>query len=59
LRRAQRFGRRAPGEEAAAWLPPGLKLFLAARLLATTWFARNVVIGRWFLHSAQRPLLPG
>ena len=26
---------------------------LAARLLASAWFARNVVIDRWFLHSAQ------
>jgi len=55
----QRFGRRVPGREAASWLPQGLKRSLAARLLATTWFARNVVINRWFLHSGQRPLLSG
>jgi geranylgeranyl reductase family protein len=58
-RLTQRFGRRIPGEEAAAWLPQGFKRSLAARLLATTWFARNVVIGRWFLHSGQRALVPG
>jgi flavin-dependent dehydrogenase len=54
----QRFGRRIPGREAAAWLPQGLKRSLAARLLATTWFARNVVINRWFLHSGERPIVP-
>ena len=56
---ARRFGSRIPGREAAAWLPQGLKRSLAARLLATTWFARNVVINRWFLHSGQRPMVPG
>jgi geranylgeranyl reductase family protein len=58
-RLAQRFGRRAPGEETAAWLPQALKRSLAAKLLATSWFARNVVIDRWFLHAAQPALLPG
>ena len=58
-RLAQRFGGRIPGGEAAAWLPQGLKRFLAAKLLATTWFARNVVIDRWFLHSGQRAMVPG
>ena len=54
-RLAQRFGRRIPDQEAAAWLPQGLKRSLAATLLATTWFARNVVINRWFLHSRAAP----
>lgn len=58
-RLAQRFGSRIPDQEAAAWLPQGLKRSLAARLLATTWFARNVVIDRWFLHSEQRAMVPG
>ncbi len=58
-RLAQRFGRRIPDQEAAAWLPQGLKQSLAARLLSTSWFARNVVIDRWFLHSKQPALLPG
>ena len=55
----QRFGKRIAGRQAAAWLPPPLKRFLAARLLAMPWFARNVVIDRWFLHSGQPPMLPG
>lgn len=58
-RLAQRFGRRIPDREAATWLPPGLKQSLAARLLSTSWFARNVVIDRWFLHAGQPALLPG
>jgi len=58
-RLAQRFGTKAPGEETAAWLPPGVKRALGARLLASAWFARSVVINRWFLHSAQSAMLPG
>ena len=58
-RLAQRFGTRIPGKEAAAWLPQSLKRSLATRLLATTWFTRNVVINRWFLHSEQRAMVPG
>jgi geranylgeranyl reductase family protein len=57
-RLTQRFGSRIPDQEAAAWLPKSLKQSLAARLLATTWFARNVVIDRWFLHSGQRAMMP-
>ena len=58
-RLTQRFGSRIPDQEAAAWLPQRLKQSLAARLLATTWFARNVVVDRWFLHSGQRAMVPG
>jgi geranylgeranyl reductase family protein len=58
-RLAQRFGRRNASHDAAQWLLQGLKQSLAARLLATNWFARNVVIDRWFLHAEQRALLPG
>ncbi len=57
-RLARRFGRRNPGAQAAAWLPPRLKQGLAARLLASPWFARNFVVERWFLHSGQAALLP-
>ena len=55
-RLAMRFGSRNADAEAATWLPQGLKQSLAAKLLATAWFARHVVIGRWFLHAAQRAL---
>jgi len=55
---AQRFGRRNADHEAAPWLPQGIKQSLAAKLLATAWFARNVVVDRWFLHAEQRALVP-
>ncbi len=56
-RLAQRFGTRTAQQEAVPWLPQSLRHALAARLLATQWFARNVVIDRWFLHSEQRALV--
>lgn len=58
-RLSQRFGRRIPDRETAPWLPKGLRRSLAAKLLATAWFGRNVVIDRWFLHSARRAMVPG
>lgn len=58
-RLTQRFGHRVADQEAAAWLPKSVKQALAAKLLATSWFARNVVVDRWFLHSEQRAMAPG
>ncbi|MBI3376427.1 MAG: NAD(P)/FAD-dependent oxidoreductase [Betaproteobacteria bacterium] len=58
-RLAQRFGARGHEPDAAGWLPPDLRQSIAARLLSTAWFARNVVIDRWFLHARQRALVPG
>jgi flavin-dependent dehydrogenase len=50
-----RFGER--GEPPAmALLPAKLRLALARTLMQTQWFARNVVLDRWFLH-AQLPAL--
>jgi geranylgeranyl reductase family protein len=37
-------------QSAADWLPAGWLRFIAARLLATSWFSRRVVLERWFLH---------
>jgi len=34
-------------------LPTGVIAFLARRLLAREWFARDVVLDRWFLHRAR------
>jgi len=49
-----RFGvRRLPHR---SLLPSGLKAALARSLLRTRWFARHVVIGRWFLHAHQPAL---
>jgi flavin-dependent dehydrogenase len=46
-----RFGprRRRPGP--TDFLPAPLARRLAGRLLATPWFARRVVVERWFLHA--------
>ena len=54
-----RFGARGGEPDAAGWLPANLRQSMAAKLLATAWFARNVVIDRWFLHTGQRALVPG
>lgn len=40
--------RRATAPSTNRWLMP-----LAARLLATRWFARNIVLRRWFLHQTD------
>lgn len=50
-----RFGERGEAP-ALAMLPAKLRLGLARALMQTQWFARNVVIDRWFLHS-QLPAL--
>jgi menaquinone-9 beta-reductase len=56
-RLAARFGARGAPQETASWLPPALRQSLAARLLSTGWFARHVVIDRWFLHADQRAMV--
>lgn len=48
--------RLGPAKRADNWLPAGLQRYLGARLLANAWFARHVVIDRWFLHAAQPAL---
>lgn len=50
-----RFGERG-GAPALSFLPATLRLSLARALMQTQWFARNVVLDRWFLH-AQQPAL--
>lgn len=50
-----RFGERGAAP-ALAMLPAKLRLSLARGLMQTQWFARNVVLDRWFLH-AQLPAL--
>jgi geranylgeranyl reductase family protein len=50
-----RFGERG-GAPALSFLPATLRLSLARALMQTRWFARNVILDRWFLH-AQEPAL--
>jgi geranylgeranyl reductase family protein len=52
-RLTERFGHRNAGSNGASWVPAKLKQKLAAKLMASHWFARNVVIERWFLHAGQ------
>jgi flavin-dependent dehydrogenase len=43
----------------SALLPPRLAAWLGTRLMAAPWFARRVVIDRWFLHAEQPALSVG
>jgi flavin-dependent dehydrogenase len=56
-RLTKRFGAKGAQQDAAPWLPRRLRESLAAKLLATGWFARHVVIDRWFLHTEQRAVM--
>lgn len=50
-----RFGERGEAPS-LSMLPAKLRLALARGLMRTQWFARNVILDRWFLHS-QLPAL--
>jgi len=52
-----RFGRRAASPAGAAAVPAGWRQRLAAWLLRSRWFARHVVLNRWFLHAHEKALL--
>lgn len=46
------------GKGAAAGEPGPVKQALARPLMASSWFARHVILDRWFLHRHQAPLAP-
>jgi flavin-dependent dehydrogenase len=50
-----RYGRRQPRRRAAL-LPAALRQRLAQGLLGNRWFARHVLLERWFLHAHEPPL---
>ena len=50
-----RFGPR-PARDAFAWLPERLRTRLAQGLMNRRWFARHVLLDRWFLHVHEPPL---
>lgn len=52
----ERFGP-PRGSGPADWLPAGMLRFLASRLMASRWFAKRVVLDKWFLHRAEKPLV--
>lgn len=51
---AERLG--PPQRSAGGWLPASWLLFLASQLIPNRWFARHVIMDRWFLHSQQPAL---
>ncbi len=55
-----RFGaRQTDGRGLTDWLPEGWTRALAGWLFAQPWFARRVVVDRWFTHAHEAPLPPG
>ena len=52
----QRFGARQ-AKSFTDYLPEGLKRMIGGRLMGSPWFARNVIIDEWFLHSKQPVLV--
>jgi geranylgeranyl reductase family protein len=56
---AARFGARRAGMGLTDLLPAPLARRAAGWLLSQPWFARRVVIERWFLHAHQPPLAQG
>jgi geranylgeranyl reductase family protein len=38
------------------FLPLGLKRLVAAKLMASRWFSRHIIVDRWFLHSNEPAL---
>jgi menaquinone-9 beta-reductase len=52
----QRFGERGEAPALSSILPDSLRMSLARTLMQTQWFARHVILDRWFLHSHQEPL---
>lgn len=51
----QRLGRPKP-YQTASWLPAAWLQKIAARLMATHWFAKTVVVDNWFLNRRQKAL---
>jgi flavin-dependent dehydrogenase len=54
----RRFGRGRMEPHSSGWLPTGLRRLLGRSLLQNAWFARHVVMDRWFLHRDTRKQRP-
>jgi flavin-dependent dehydrogenase len=39
------------------WIPSLLRNFAAKKLMQSNWFARQVLLDRWFLHKREKPLV--
>jgi geranylgeranyl reductase family protein len=53
----QRFGKKNLPQASGPLLPEKVRQTVAMKLMRTNWFARHVVIDRWFLHAGQPALL--
>jgi flavin-dependent dehydrogenase len=51
-----RYGALNQASSPSRLLPAGLMTWLGTRLIAMPWFARRVVLDRWFLHAEQPAL---
>jgi flavin-dependent dehydrogenase len=56
LRLEARFGKPRPPRPGWSPIPPGWQAALGGCLLGWPWFARHVVMERWFLHTHEPPL---
>jgi flavin-dependent dehydrogenase len=54
----ERFGPRRPAGAVARLAATHLVPLVGARLLSSPWFARHVLLDRWFLHARQPALAP-
>ncbi len=52
----RRYGRVRPGP--TDWLPGPLRGPVAGLFLGSSWFARRIVVDRWFLHRHEPPISP-
>ena len=52
----KRFGERTPQPGLMERLPLGIKQIAASRLMKSSWFTKNIVADRWFLHAHEKPL---
>ena len=53
-----RFGDRRGGRGVTDFVPPSIAGVVAGRLFGSDWFARHVVLDRWFFHAHQEALAP-
>jgi flavin-dependent dehydrogenase len=56
VRLAARFGKKFT-RSVSDFLPLGLKRLVAAKLMASPWFSRHVIVDRWFLHRHEPALV--
>jgi flavin-dependent dehydrogenase len=55
-RLTRRLGRRKGAGSSTGAVAPRLRRLIGRKLLASRWFARHVLLDRWFLHARQPPL---